>query len=93
MPVETLPYLAGVKRMIRAAGRRVADADEFELAELLTLRDDVEAAIRVAIEGQRSGPAQRSWSDIADALGVTRQAAFKRYAVVSVSTDSGRTDA
>lgn len=80
MPVETLPYLEAVKRMIRAAGRRVAEADEFELAEMLTLRDEVEQAITSAIAGQMNGPSQRSWRAIADALGTTRQAAFKRYA-------------
>ena len=29
---ETLEYLAAARRFIRAAGKRVADADEFELA-------------------------------------------------------------
>jgi hypothetical protein len=80
MAVETLSYLEAVKRMIRAAGRRVGEADEFELAEMLTLRDELEAAITSAIAGQMHGPSQRSWAGIADALGTTRQAAFKRYA-------------
>ena len=80
MAVETLPYLDAVKRMIRAAGRRVAEADEFELYELTTLRAEVEAAIVSAIDGQMNGPSDRSWADIASALGTTRQAAFKRYA-------------
>lgn len=66
--------------MIRAAGRRVADADEFELAELVALRDELDRAIADAVAGQRTGPAERSWQSIGDALGMTRQAAHKRYA-------------
>ena len=40
---ETLEYLAAARRFIRAAGKRVADADEFELAELVALRQELEA--------------------------------------------------
>jgi hypothetical protein len=75
--VETLPFLDAVKRMIRAAGRRVAEADEFELAELVAIRDELDEAIIAAIAGQRSYG--RSWADIGDALGITRQAAQQRY--------------
>lgn len=74
--VETLPWLAFARRIIRTAGRRVADADEFELAELVSLRDDLEAAIAVAVEGQLE---RTSWAGIGAALGVSRQAAQQRY--------------
>jgi hypothetical protein len=75
--IETLPYLAAVRRMIRAAGRRVGDADEHELTELIGLRDELEAAIQTAIDGQRQ--TGRSWAAIAVATGTTRQAAYLRY--------------
>ncbi|KAA9104993.1 hypothetical protein [Microbacterium rhizomatis] len=75
---DTLEYLSAARRFIRRAGERVADADEFELAELVELRGALEDAIRVAIAGQRSYG--RSWAHIGDALGITRQSAQERYA-------------
>lgn len=75
--VETLPYIDFARRVIRGAGRRVADADEFELAALVELRRDLEYAIGEAIAGQRAYG--RSWQHIGDALGISRQAAHERY--------------
>lgn len=75
--VETSEWLKMLVRMIRAAGRRVAKSDENELAQLVALRDHLEEAIRVAIEGQRSSG--RSWAHIGKALGLSRQGAFQRY--------------
>lgn len=77
MSVETIPYLAAAKRFIRAAGRRVADADEIELAELLTLQTTLDEAIQTAVDGIRSRG--ESWAYIATATGTTRQAAFQRW--------------
>jgi hypothetical protein len=78
MSVETMDYLAMVKRMLRAAGRRVADADEIELAELVKLRDELEATIAAAVQGQHDRGV--SWRGIAAGLGMTRQSAHERYA-------------
>lgn len=78
MAIETTEYLQMVRRMLRAAGRRVADADEIELADLMDMRNDLEEAIKVAVHGQRS--TGRSWEHIAVAAGTSRQAAFARYA-------------
>ena len=77
MTVETPAYLTGVARMIRAAGKRVADADEPELAQLLALQTALNDAIQTAVDGQRS--IGRSWAAIALATGSTRQAAFQRW--------------
>lgn len=77
MSVETGKYLTGVARMIRAAGRRVGDADEPELAQLLSLRHVLEEAIQSAVDGQRA--TGRTWAQIALATGKTREAAFKRW--------------
>ena len=74
---DTLEYLGAARRFIRAAGERVAESDEFELAELASLRDDLEAAIRTAIRGQRRYG--RSWAHIGAALGIKRQSAQERY--------------
>lgn len=76
--VETLDYIAFARRIIRGAGERCAEADDFELAELITLRDDVEGAIAKAVAGLRAQG--HSWQYIGDALGVKRQTAQERYA-------------
>jgi hypothetical protein len=76
--IETMEYLAMMRRMLRAAGRRVADADEVELAELVKLRDELEAAIATAVTGQHDRGV--SWRGIAAGLGMTRQSAHERYA-------------
>ena len=69
-------YGQAVSRMVAAWGRRVADADPEDLAELLALRETVDAAIAAAVEGQR---ARYSWQQIGRGLGTTRQAAQMRY--------------
>lgn len=78
MSVETPEYAAMLRRMIRAYGRRVGDADDVDLADMLTIRAAVDAAIAEAVTGQRERYG-RSWADIARGLGVTRQAAQMRY--------------
>lgn len=75
--IETPAYVEFAKRIIRGAGKRVATGDEWELAELLSLRDEVEEAIDTAVAGLRAQG--HSWAYIADGLGVTRQSAYERY--------------
>lgn len=75
---ETPEYAAMVRRIIRAHGRRVGDADEVDLAELVAMRDVLEAAIADAVEGQRTRWG-RSWTEIGRGLGTSRQAAQMRY--------------
>lgn len=69
-------YLAFARRVMKGAAKRVGDADPEDLAELVALREDLEAAIALAVEGQR---ARYSWGQIARGLGTTRQAAQMRY--------------
>lgn len=75
--LETPAYVDFVKRIIRRAGKRVAAGDEWELGELISLRDEVEDAIATAVAGLRARG--ESWQYIADGLGVTRQSAYERY--------------
>ena len=77
MPVETLPFIAMVRRMIAAAGRRVADADEPELAALLAVEHEVAAAVAVAIDGMRARAMYAH--EQPRATGTTRQAAQMRW--------------
>ena len=75
--VDTTDYLQFARRVIRAAGERCADADPFDLGELITLRDSIEAAIGAAVAGQRAQGF--SWTEVGDGLGISRQAAQQRY--------------
>ncbi len=70
---ETPEYAQMVRRIIAGHGRRVGEADPEDLAELVGMRDVLEAAIKTAIDGQRANGA--SWAAIGRGLGITRQAA------------------
>lgn len=67
-----------VRRLLRTAAKRVGNADEVELAELVALREDLERAITEAVTIQR-GQWGRSWAEIGRGLGTTRQAAQQHY--------------
>ena len=82
--VENEEFTAFGRRIIRAAGRRIAAGDVEALPALAALSADLDAAIGDAVLGLRS--AGYSWAEIASRLGVTRQAAHQRWA--STSTDA-----
>jgi hypothetical protein len=63
--------------MVAAAGRRIADADVEDLRELVSIREDLDDAIRTGIAGLRADG--YSWRAIGEALGTTGQAAYMRY--------------
>ena len=69
-----------LRRMIRAYGRRVADADPVDFAAMVALRDELDAAMLTAVQGLQD---RHSWTDIATALGVSRQAARQRWGKTS----------
>lgn len=77
-PTETPDFAAVVARMIRAHGRRVADADPIDLRALLDLRDELDAAITAAGNGQRQ---RFSTAEIAEGLGVSRAYVSKRWSL------------
>jgi hypothetical protein len=76
--VETTEYLSMVRRLLRAAAKRVGNADEVELAELVEMRNHLEQAIAEAVTIQRQTWG-RSWAEIGRGLGVSRQAAQQHY--------------
>lgn len=65
-------------RLLRALARRVSEGDSEDLALLASLSREVDGLLAEAIAGQRSA-GDVSWQRIADALGVTRQAAQQRF--------------
>lgn len=75
--VDTSDFLAMTARIVAAAGRRVAEADPDDLAQLLALRELVDEAIVEAVRGLRD--AGITWEDIGRAAGTTRQAAIMRW--------------
>ena len=86
--VENAEFTSFGRRVLRAAGRRVAAGDVDALPALAALSAELDAAIAAAVSGLRQ--AGYSWGDIAARLGVTRQAAHQRWSSVpAVSSDTG----
>jgi hypothetical protein len=77
--VETNEFDAFARRILRAYGRRVAAGDIEALRSLTGLSAEIDAVTRLAVAGLRAKPYAYSWAEIADRLGVTRQAAQMRY--------------
>jgi hypothetical protein len=76
--VETAEYAKFARRILRGYGKRIADADIEDLAELIKLQAEVDAVIADAINTGRKRW-EWSWADIARAAGTTREAAWKRW--------------
>ncbi len=76
--MENAEFTAFGRRVLRAAGRRVAAGDVDALPALAALAAELDAAIADAVAGLRQ--AGYSWGEIAARLGVTRQAAHQRWA-------------
>lgn len=77
--VETPDFILFARRVISAAGRRVAEGDLPALADLDGLRAELDHAIAEAVKGLRAAPNAYSWAAIGDTLGTTRQAAMQRW--------------
>lgn len=75
--VETPEYGKMVRRMIRSFARRVGDADPEDLADMIAVQTELDAAITAAVRAQVDGG--RSWTEIGEAAGISRQAAYKRW--------------
>jgi hypothetical protein len=74
---EIPDYIAFMRRIIRAGGDRLAQADAEDLGALIDLRQELDVAIATAVTGLRSSGA--TWQDIGDATGTSRQAAFQKW--------------
>jgi 1,6-anhydro-N-acetylmuramate kinase len=76
--VENAEFAAFVRRIVRAYARRIAAGDLDALADLAQLRAELDGHLVDAVAGLRHDHAY-SWQDIADALGVRRQAVQQRW--------------
>lgn len=79
-PVENREFCGFARRIIRAFARRVAGGDVEALRDLVNLRHNLDAAIDDAVVGLRAHG--YSWDEIADRLGVTKQAAWGRWSKI-----------
>ena len=77
--VEADQFDAFARRILRAYARRVAAGDVEALRTLTALAAELDAVTRLAVTGLRQRPYAYSWGEIADRLGVSRQAAQMRY--------------
>jgi hypothetical protein len=75
---ETTEYAGMMKRLVTAYGRRVGDADVEDLGEMLALQAHFQDVVAQAVQAQREVHG-RSWADIAQAAGTTRQAAQMKW--------------
>lgn len=86
MTVETGEFSKFVRRIVRAYGRRVGDADEPEILEMLEIHKEFEAVIAkamisyVSIEADTNPRMRtRSWATIGRMTGMTRQGARQKW--------------
>ena len=76
---ENTEFDAFARRILRAYGRRVASGDIEALRSLSGLAAELDAVTRLAVTQLRKPPYSYSWSEIADRLGISKQAAQQRY--------------
>lgn len=72
-------YFAFARRTVRALARRVGSSDPDDLALMLELKNELDAGLRRAVDDLRA--AGFSWAEIANPLGMTRQAAQQRWGI------------
>lgn len=77
--VETSDYALMMERMVRSYGRRVANGDPADLAELIALGRVLDQQIAEAVHGQMD-TLGISWADVAAAAGMAKSGAHKRWA-------------
>lgn len=75
--VESAEFLAFIRRILVAAGRRGIDMDPEDFAELVLLHAELERAMGAAVANMIANGF--SWADIGRAAGITRQSAHERW--------------
>jgi len=87
---ETSDFPPMMRRLLRAHAVRVGQGDTYDLREMWELRDELDAAIVMAIGlGRETQPDAFSWAGIGDALGVRRQTIeqwYRRRAATAFAT-------
>lgn len=78
-PPENADFADFARRIIARLGARVAAGDIDALPDLLALRDLVDEQAATAVAALRAEPHLYSRQQIADRLGITRQAVTQRW--------------
>lgn len=76
--VETAEYASFMRRILKAHAKRCVNGDLDDLAELLKLRELLDQQIEYVITESRRSHG-RSWADIGQAAGISRQGAQQRW--------------
>lgn len=77
--VENKDYFKMLARMVKAAGKRVAQGDGEDLLHFRQLQIEIDNAMLAAVTGlRRQG---HSYAYIAKALGVSRQYVYQKWGV------------
>jgi hypothetical protein len=74
---ENHEYFGMMRRMVRAAARRVKAEDPSDLAELLAIRAELDKAIGDTARALNAN--NFSWSEIGYGAGISKRAAYARW--------------
>lgn len=78
--MENEAFAAFVGRIVRAHGRRIATEGDLDaLRDLLRLQGELDEVLTDSVKGLHAEPWSYSWTQLAEVLGVTRQAARQRF--------------
>jgi hypothetical protein len=72
-------YAAFVGRALRAMQRRLAGGDLESLPDLVALHEETGRLVTESVHALRAEPHGYSWADVGRVLGISRQAAQKRF--------------
>jgi len=76
-PPEEL--VSGVARQIKALEKQAVLEDPWMLADMVALRDEMDAAIVRVVAAKRAADPPTRWADLAFNLGISELTALKRY--------------
>jgi len=74
---DNTAFFQMLTRMVKAGSKRAGNSDEYDLRHFAAIGRGFEFQLRQAVLMQIAGG--KSWADIGQALGISRQAAFKRF--------------
>jgi hypothetical protein len=88
-PRSNADFHAFMERMVKAYMRRVGEGDIAALPKLIALQKDLDDAVTEAVRQLRHEPHSYSWAQIAEVVGVSRQACMQRWGHVGGSRVAG----
>jgi len=74
---DNTDFFKMLRRMIKAGAVRAGNADEHDLSDFAEIQEFFNEQLKIAIHSQLDQG--KSWTDIGVGLGITKQAAHKRF--------------